>query len=268
MALYDLDKLHDAVDAIAVAEYFGIPMEKHGRRISILCPNSEHNDEHFGNCFLYEHGYHCFACGAYGDAVNLLMEAENMSRREAFDFLAEFSGGKDLFQLDQNAEKKYCRVLPNDKLELIGLAPASKRPIIYTAMYDYEPEELPKGEKLHWFPRKDDDEGYYLSAKKLPSPLRQLAANDYKEYVKLICDKANERIEMWQDVIDHVASHDYEKGSLIDKIIKPPCTPADLIEACNQNIAEIEDIILQFGGEIKRRHIFRLPDLKKQEAVL
>lgn len=68
MGLYfekeDKEILNEAVTPLQVVEYLGLPGQKIGPNISILCPASDHNDHSYGNCVVYDQGRkcRCFAC--------------------------------------------------------------------------------------------------------------------------------------------------------------------------------------------------------------
>ena len=68
MGLYfekeDKEILNEAVTPLQVVEYLGLPEQKIGPNISILCPASDHNDHSYGNCVVYDQGRkcRCFAC--------------------------------------------------------------------------------------------------------------------------------------------------------------------------------------------------------------
>ena len=74
MGLYfekeDKEILNEAVTPLQVVEYLGLPGQKIGPNISILCPASDHNDHSYGNCVVYDQGRKCRCfdrqeCSAY-----------------------------------------------------------------------------------------------------------------------------------------------------------------------------------------------------------
>jgi len=61
-----------------IAEDWGVEIYPKGNgRYSLYCPNPKHHDRHLGNCFITENGikncFHCFACGAGGGPIQLVM---------------------------------------------------------------------------------------------------------------------------------------------------------------------------------------------------
>lgn len=61
------------------------------QRVRAICPDPKHAETHPSCVVNYhdEHGwtFHCFACGAHGDALDVLTGREGMTVRAAMDFL-------------------------------------------------------------------------------------------------------------------------------------------------------------------------------------
>src|SRR5262249_31679660 len=53
-------------------------------RGKVLCP---FHDDHQPSCHIYHDHYHCYVCGANGDAVSWLMEVEGLTYSEAVETL-------------------------------------------------------------------------------------------------------------------------------------------------------------------------------------
>ncbi|MBI5274724.1 MAG: DNA primase [Chlamydiales bacterium] len=82
-----LQNLRDKINLIEVISSY-IPLKRSGSSHKALCPF--HNEKN--PSFLVQQGekhYHCFGCGAHGDAIAFLMNYLNMSFVEAIDTLAE-----------------------------------------------------------------------------------------------------------------------------------------------------------------------------------
>ena len=63
-----------------------IALEKRGRVWRGVCP---FHDAAIGPSFYaYDHGYHCFDCGAHGDAIDFVMRTRSVSLVEAVAGLA------------------------------------------------------------------------------------------------------------------------------------------------------------------------------------
>lgn len=81
----------DRVDIAEVAQRLGIDLQQRGRSLVGLCPF--HNERTGSFHISPDRGrYHCFGCGADGDAVSLVMEHAGMSYPEAMEWLAEMYG--------------------------------------------------------------------------------------------------------------------------------------------------------------------------------
>ena len=97
MGLYfekeDKEILNEAVTPLQVVEYLGLPGQKIGPNISILCPASDHNDHSYGNCVVYDQGRkcRCFACQRSFTPLSILIEAGHYSFYEAMCILASMA---------------------------------------------------------------------------------------------------------------------------------------------------------------------------------
>lgn len=77
----DLRRTIDEAKMVSI-EYIvkQLPSSPHIKLHCILCPF--HNDTS-PSCRLYEHNYHCFACGAHGDIIDLTMKLQNIDFKQA-----------------------------------------------------------------------------------------------------------------------------------------------------------------------------------------
>lgn len=81
----------DRVEIAEVAQRLGINLQQRGRSLVGLCPF--HNERTGSFHVSPERGrYHCFGCGADGDAVSLVMEHNGLSYPEAMEWLADMYG--------------------------------------------------------------------------------------------------------------------------------------------------------------------------------
>ncbi len=86
-----IEKVREATDITQLMAERGIKLVRSGRRLKGLCPF--HREK--APSFYVEPDlglYHCFGCGASGDAIKFVMETEGMSFPEALDYLAERFG--------------------------------------------------------------------------------------------------------------------------------------------------------------------------------
>lgn len=81
----------DRVEIAEVAHRLGISLQQRGRSLVGLCPF--HNERTGSFHVSPDRGrYHCFGCGADGDAVSLVMEHAGLSYPEAMEWLADMYG--------------------------------------------------------------------------------------------------------------------------------------------------------------------------------
>ena len=62
-----------------------VTVVKRGRVWSGFCPFHHETSPSF---YAYDHGYHCFGCGAHGDAISFVMRTEGVTRGQAIALLA------------------------------------------------------------------------------------------------------------------------------------------------------------------------------------
>ena len=86
----DVRRVKQAVDIVQLmSEYTSL--KKSGRNFAGCCP---FHQERTPSLYVYveDQGYHCFGCGAHGDAITLIREKERLSFVEAVEFLAKRTG--------------------------------------------------------------------------------------------------------------------------------------------------------------------------------
>lgn len=80
-------------DSVQISDVIGkrIPVKRHGHEFQACCPFHKEKTPSFtmNNAKGF---YHCFGCGAHGDAVTFVKEFENLSFPEAVERLAQESG--------------------------------------------------------------------------------------------------------------------------------------------------------------------------------
>jgi DNA primase len=82
-----LQKLRDQIDLIDLLSSY-MDLKKMGASYKGLCPFHDEKSP----SFIVRQGdshYHCFGCGAHGDAIRFLMEHQSLSFRESVEILAE-----------------------------------------------------------------------------------------------------------------------------------------------------------------------------------
>jgi DNA polymerase len=93
----------DGVAAVPLADLIGEP-PVNGK---IICP---FHDDHTPSLTIFPDHYHCFVCGAHGDAVDWLMMVEGMTRKQAIQYLATWDGPR-VAPAQDNKEKNRDRAL-------------------------------------------------------------------------------------------------------------------------------------------------------------
>ena len=89
----------DAEGEIPLADLIGEPLVD-GK---IICPFHE---DHTPSLVIYDDHYHCYVCGAHGDAIDWLMMAEGMTRAQAHQHLAAWDGPRVARAQDDEDERR------------------------------------------------------------------------------------------------------------------------------------------------------------------
>ncbi len=95
---------------LPVSEVVGhyLPVKRHGREYQALCPFHKEKTPSF--TVNDEKGfYHCFGCGAHGDAIGFVKEIEGISYREAIEKLAAKAGMEVPAPTAQEARREHTR---------------------------------------------------------------------------------------------------------------------------------------------------------------
>ena len=113
------DKLQELRDRVDVAQVVGrrVQLKKAGRNLKGLCPFHGEKTPSF-NVNLDKRMFHCFGCGASGDAIRFVMQSEGKSFREAVEELARDAGIKleaDDPEEQRRASRRAALAEVNDK---------------------------------------------------------------------------------------------------------------------------------------------------------
>lgn len=242
----DPEEIKAIADVDTVAEYLGLEMQRHGRRMSILCPS--HLDRHHGSCFLTKNGYKCYSCGASGDVIALVQAVNNCSFPDACEYIADIYGIKPSASVDGKTKRK--KLLDSKYLSLIGLGAEQERLYIDRAIIPapINPDfPLEPGQRLKWFPAdSEDQEDYYVLQELVSSnPLRDLLETDEAEYHALICRKATEAADMYRNLLKYAQN------------------PSKAFEECRDSV---QNLAMMYGAEIVCREVGILPWIREMET--
>ena len=89
MSSLDRAFIDDLLSRVDIAEVIGhsVQLKKHGTGYKGLCPFHAENTPSF-NVSSTKQFYHCFGCGASGDAIKFLREHDGLTFMEAIEKLA------------------------------------------------------------------------------------------------------------------------------------------------------------------------------------
>src|SRR5919204_4847945 len=124
MSLYTKDSIDRLKDAVDMVELVGArsDLRRQGARWTGLCPFHDERTPSFS--VNAEHKlYHCFGCGASGDAIRFVEETEALDFRGAVEFLAD-RYGVELTREQEDPREEERRRRRDRLLELVERATA------------------------------------------------------------------------------------------------------------------------------------------------
>lgn len=84
-------QVHDRAEIVDVVSRYNIPLVRRGAHYSACCPfHNERNPSFIVS--PNRNTYHCFSCGAHGDAIDFVMRLDNRTYPEAIEYLANMYG--------------------------------------------------------------------------------------------------------------------------------------------------------------------------------
>jgi hypothetical protein len=209
--MIDKELLLEEADAITVAEYLGMEMQKKGSNIFICCPGHEKRlgkpDTRISNCVLVEKGYKCFACNKYVGVIDMVMEYTGCSYPEALTIVADACGGVALYDSDEKHVVFDKLPLSMSDMELLGLKPRIQEyPVLNASDQEFEIED--------YLCRCVDGE-FLMYEKRFRPSLNKMYRDNRRGYNILIAAKAKEAISKYEAAIEAYCSKDASKANLI-----------------------------------------------------
>lgn len=190
MSSYYFDKeakrrINDSVTTFDVIRHLGIPTRKAGNRVSILCPNPEHNDHNYGSCSIDSRGNcYCYVCEKRFSPVDIMMFLGSYSLYDSLIQLADQAGILGEY-LATEQPKINSSWLSREERKLIGLdPPRNSYKVIGTSI------EKPKDGRPYIVYGEEYLLIEYLNGK---DPLMDLYENDRESYIQLVISKMKEK---------------------------------------------------------------------------
>lgn len=181
IAKESIEQLKSSIDIVDVISHY-IPLKKSGVNFVARCPFHDEKTASF-NVNTQKQIYHCFGCGAGGDAISFVKEYEHLSYPEAIEKIAsifnvtlryEQGGGRDyskvldelnaMFKKELFTNENALNYLKNRKVSdstierfSIGYAPSSARVMEFLRNKAYPAEDAVKSGVLI-----QNERGYYF----------------------------------------------------------------------------------------------------------
>lgn len=212
-------------------------------RRKMLCPFPGHNDRHLGNCVLGSRGYiRCFSCNRSANAIDLVMQFENLPYIQAVEFIWTTILGRSLPTYDR-PERRRVPVLSVKDLEFIGLLSPSARYVKnYVNCTDDKNEELPDG----CFLDHDGLEEFGIYKQERSNSVYELLENDPATAKEILVGKCMETAERFQQVLADLDNPwtEYGKSAAYDPMFKKESQDycLDQIKKCNSIANKIKTI--------------------------
>lgn len=237
--MYDMDMAREHLDALAMAEELGLEVIRKGRNHYIRCPEHEKRlgkpDRNINNCIIDHDGYHCFACGAHGNAIRL-GQAVGLSFVGSLEMALTAAGCDPAdFQTDGYMPKEADTFpLTQEELDMIGLKSTVYGLAVLNCVYGKKdcPQNWSVAERMEFLPL----EGYkefvpgYDVGKSISASLRTLWKEDRDTCILIIQGKIWEAIQDVNAVLE---------SDIIHKVCK------------NKNVAQkMENDMIQYSKKL------------------
>jgi hypothetical protein len=104
--------ISEIVSRVDLATLIGgyIVVKKIGKTPKACCPFHEEKTPSF---VIYDQNYHCFGCGAHGDALDFIEQYENKDRKQAIDALKQVAGIVETETWTAPPKPQYPRIHPD-----------------------------------------------------------------------------------------------------------------------------------------------------------
>lgn len=245
--MYDREKLIEAADTLLVAEHIGLEIKRTGSRRSILCP--AHNDRHFGNCVLTEHGFRCFACGGHGSVIDLVMLSENVPLVEAMGIVADCCGGREYYQTDEKGPLPEHQVIGEGTRAFLGI---HNRPVDKLLPADPEDED-----SFYDYSVVTGELCRLRRVRISSSPLSDLMESDWEGYRGLILGKAREKYDFYTGLLDRLRHPGNEPEDAILADMVDTASFADVAAFLQEQAKTAENLLIDFGGTVPQKEAFQ-----------
>lgn len=185
----------------------------------MLCPFPGHNDKHLGNGVLGDRGYiRCFSCNRSANAIDLVMQFENLQYIQAVEFIWTTILGRSLPEYDR-PERSRAPVLSVKDLEFIGLSSPSARYVKnYVNCTGDKNESLPDGYLMD----RDGLEEFGIYKQERSNSFYELLENDPVTAKAILTGKCMDTAERFQQILADLNNPwtEYGKSAAYDPAFK------------------------------------------------
>lgn len=257
MALFfesgDREELLSQVTPLMAVDYLGLPTKRYGTNLSILCPNPEHHDQHYGSCMITHDGKRCTCfsqCGGRSySALQILIWQGGYSFYDAMCVLADLAGRTEEYEAsnrrNMEPQLREIRALTAEQKKQIKMAMFPK----IKAVKNVTSKRPDTGDYFR------DDNGDYViyDSGNYRNPWLEMAKNDPDTLDWLIQNKCKEQmltIDYLRKQIKDPLSSEASKAAY--EIMKEySISLFDMLNTLNDMYQEIEELYVTCGGRIR-----------------
>ena len=190
--MYDIEQIKNTVSGPEIVDHFGLETKKMGSLISILCPF--HDDEHYGSCYVYDKGIHCYVCDHSWDVIEFTQDMLGCSFVDALKYLSENFG---IAAKDSVESCKFRLSIP--EMECLGLYKENRNPNWDVKGISFVPPGPKiKCAKWNWVNDQETVFVLYNKGQSMRETLDQFSHENPREYYNLLVRKGKEAYSTYE----------------------------------------------------------------------
>ena len=177
--------LSDAIEAVStqdILDAYDVPHKTRRGRIYMLCPNPDHEDLHFGSCYVdkNDNGYYCYVCGEHVDKWDMVLQLNGNRKADAYEWFFKMAGMLP-------AETKQNDPLRQAQRLIKQIEKHMRNDVVYSDIYTCEKVDSSYGR---------NEKGEYLySELAITNPLMELYKSDKATFQSIVLDLLEAKIE-------------------------------------------------------------------------
>lgn len=209
---YDREKIYDFLSGRDVAEMLGMEIHSMGHRETILCPDKEHNDRHFGSCFLTNKGCHCFVCQKNMNLEEMVMKQTGVSYIQSLQMLSEYAKIDPVNNSNAILQSIIRLPFTKEEFELMGFCPNDAGISVVTE-FNFQKKENTRVKRDPYDITMQA--GYMTMQTAWKNPLKDLFKDNPEAFYYIINGKIDEQIENITYILNQFVNQNGEYGYIL-----------------------------------------------------